>query len=73
VHGLDAILLIVFAFIFYKLAEVQKASMLLWTSMSVIVFLGARLISFGLLGALIGQLVLFFGLILIKVLSSEKK
>jgi predicted branched-subunit amino acid permease len=73
VHGIDAILLIVFAFIFYKLAESEKASILLWVSLSIIVFLGARLLSLGMLGVIIGQLILFFGLMLIKVLSSKKK
>lgn len=72
VYSLDTILAIVFAFLYYKAAEIDNSSGTIWAGLSVIVSLAIRLTGLGLLGLILGQAALFFALTIIRVLFSRK-
>ena len=73
VYGLDTILLIAFAVFYYKAAERAGASKILWTGLSVIVSLVTRILSWGLLGLILGQVILFFAMGIVRSLISKLK
>jgi len=72
VYGLDTILIIVFAVFFYKAAEREGASRFLWTCLSIIVSLSSRILSLGLIGLILGQVALFFGIGIVRALISQR-
>ena len=72
VYGLDTILLIVFAVFFYKAAAREGASKLVWTGLSVIVSLSARLLALGIVGLILGQVALFFAIGIVRAWLSRK-
>ncbi len=63
------VLLIGCAVVWFKAAEIEHASTILWTGLSVLVFLATWLaLGWGLLGCLGGQVVLLGGVTLVRFL-----
>ena len=73
VYGLDAIFLFGFAIFFYKLADIENCSKLLWTGLSIIVSLGVRLLSFGLGYLVLGQAGLYLIIAVVRAMLSKRK
>ena len=70
-YSFSFVVLVVCAFVFYKAAELDKASRLLWTTLSAVTFLFTWLIfQWGWIGCLTGQLLLFVGITLVRVVRS---
>jgi len=65
--------LVAFAIIFYKLAEIEKAPKFLWTGLSIIVSLIVRLLSWGVVALILGQIALFFGIGIFRAIFLKKK
>ena len=72
VYGLDTVLMIIFAVLYYKAAAREGASKFLWVGLSVIVSLISRILSWGPLGLILGQVALFFVIGIIRSLLSRK-
>ena len=72
VYGLDTILIIAFAVFFYKAADYENASKILWAGLSIIVSLLSRIFGFRLIGLISGQVVLFFAIAVIRSIFSRK-
>lgn len=73
VYGLDTILIIAFAALFYKAAGIENASKLLWVGLSLIVSLAAKILPVGLLGLILGQVMLFVTIAVVRALLSKRK
>ena len=73
VYGLDTILIIVFAVLYYKAADIENASKLLWVGLSLIVSFGARILSLGLLGLILAQVALFGTIAVVRALLSKRR
>jgi len=73
VYGLDTIVIIAFAIAYYKAAQIENASALLWTGLSIIVSLAIRIIGLGLLALIISQVLLFLAITVVRVLASKRK
>ena len=71
-YNLHTILTIVFAIFYYKAADIEKASKLLWTGLSIVVSLGTRILGWGLLGLILGQIALLFIIGIVRWLLSRK-
>ena len=72
VYNLHTILTIVFAIFYYKAADLEKASKFLWTGLSIVVSLGTRILGWGLLGLILGQIALLFIIGIVRCLLSRK-
>jgi predicted branched-subunit amino acid permease len=72
VYGLDTIVIIAFAIIYYKAAQIENASTILWTGLSIIVSLVIRIIGMGLLAIIIGQVLLYLAITLVRLLASKR-
>ena len=67
------VLLLGCAALWFKVAETEHASTVLWTGLSVLVFLVTWLVlGWGLLGCLGGQIMLFGGVTLVRLLWPRK-
>jgi len=73
VYSLDTILIIVFAVLYYKAAGIENTSKLLWVGLSLIVSFIARILSLGLLELILGQVVLFVTIAVVRALLSKRK
>ena len=71
-YSLHTILTIVFAIFYYKVADLERASKLLWTGLSIVVSLGTRILGWGLLGLILGQIALLFIIGIVRCLLSRK-
>ena len=71
-YNLHTILTIVFAIFYYKAADIEKASKLLWTSLSIVVSLGTKILGWGLPGLILGQIALLFIIGIVRCLLSRK-
>ncbi len=71
-YNLHTILTIVFAIFYYKAADIEKASKLLWTSLSIVVSLGTKILGWGLPGLILGQIALLFIIGIVRCLLSMK-
>ncbi len=68
-YSFQFFLLLACAAFYYKAAELDKASGLLWAGLSILIFLLTwQLLCWGWLGCLAGQAVLFAGITLVRVL-----
>jgi hypothetical protein len=73
-YSLESVLLLVCAGSYYKAADVENSSPLLWSGLSVLVFLLTwRLCGWGLPGNLLGQALLFGAITAIRVLRDREK
>jgi len=72
VYGLDTVLWIIFAVFFYKAAAREDASKLTWTGLSLIVSFSARILALGIPGLILGQVVLFFAIGIVRAWLSRK-
>lgn len=62
------------AVVFYKLADIEGHSRLLWPALSVLVWtLLPRVWAGDLLSEVIGQVLLFFGIAVVRALAEERK
>jgi len=59
-------------FFYYKAADIAEAPKLLWTGLPVIVSLASRILPWGLLGLIFGQVVLFFVIAIVRAVISNK-
>ena len=67
------VLLLACAALWFKAAEIEHASTVLWTGLSALAFLVTWLVlGWGLLGRMGGQVMLFGGVILVRLLSPRK-
>ncbi len=73
VYDFDTILIIAFAVFFYKAADHENASKILWVGLSIIVSFLNRIFGFGLIGLISGQVVLFFAIAVIRAIYSRKE
>ena len=73
VYGLDTILIIAFAVLYYKAADIENASKLLWVGLSLTVSLAIRILSLGLPWLILGQVALFFVIAVIRALLTKRK
>lgn len=73
VYGLDTIVIIAFAIAYYKAAQIENASTILWTGLSIIVSLAIRIIGLGLLMLVVAQLLLYLAITLVRLLASIRK
>jgi hypothetical protein len=73
VYGLDTILIIAFAVFFYKAADYENASKILWVGLSIIVSFLNRILGGGLLTLISGQVVLFFAIAVVRAVFSRKE
>ena len=68
------VLLIICAVVFYKAAEMEDAPGILWASLSVAVFLlTSAVLHWGLLGCVLGQILLFVGIGVFKMLRDSRR
>ena len=70
--GFGSIFIIAFATIFYKLAEVENASKLLWTSLSILFALASRMLPLGFIGLFLSQALLLFIITLLRFIPLKK-
>ena len=73
VYSLDTIFIIAFAVFFYKAADYENASKIVWAGLSIIVSFLNRIFGFGLIGLISGQIVLFFAIAVIRSIFSKKE
>ena len=73
VYDFDTIFIIAFAVFFYKAADYENASKILWVGLSIIVSLLSRIFGFGLIGLISGQVVQFFAIAAIRLIFSRKE
>jgi hypothetical protein len=74
IYSVQFVLLLVFAAAYYKAAEIENASGILWASMSVVTFLITwRLFHWGTPGNLLGQFALLAGITGFRVMKDYKK
>jgi len=73
VYDFDTILIIAFAVFFYKAADYENASKILWAGLSIIVSFLNRILGGGLLTLISGQVVLFFAIAVIRSIFSRKE
>ncbi|MCX5635849.1 MAG: hypothetical protein NTW55_08430 [Planctomycetota bacterium] len=73
VYDFDTIFIIAFAIFFYKAAEYENASKILWTGLSIIASFLNRILGGGLLTLISGQVVLFFAIAVIRSIFSRKE
>ena len=73
VYGLDTIVIIAFAVLYHKAAQIENQSALLWTGLSIIVSLAIRIIGLGLLALVVGQVLLYLAIALVRLLISILK
>ena len=66
----EIILTFAFAILYCKAAYIEGASPLLWTGLSFVVSFLAKWSSFGLIGIIIGQVVLFFAIAIVRAAVS---
>jgi hypothetical protein len=69
-YGLDLVVTLAFAFIFYKAGEIENQPALVWGGLSVIVSLVTRIMGFGLLPLIVAQVFLYFAIALVRFLVS---
>jgi hypothetical protein len=71
-YSITFVLLIVCAVFYYRAAEYEGSSGVLWCSLSVLVsVLTWRVLHLGLLGTLLGQVALFLGITLVRTLRKS--
>jgi len=73
VYDFDTIFIIAFAIFFYKAADYENASKIVWAGLSIIVSLLSRIFGFGLIGLISGQVMLFFVIAVIRSMYSRKE
>ncbi len=73
VYSLDTILIIAFAVLYYKAADIENASKLLWVGLSLIVSLATRILHPGLPWLILGQVALFFTIAVVRTLLAKRK
>jgi uncharacterized membrane protein len=73
VYGLDTVVIIACAVFYYKAAQIENASAILWTGLSIIVSLSIRILGFGLAALIIGQVLLFLAITLVRLFSSTRE
>ena len=73
VYGLDTLLIIIFAVLYYKAAEIEGAPKFLWTGLSIIASHAIRILSWGLLGLILSQVVLFFAMGIVRSVALEER
>jgi len=73
-YSIQFVLLLCFAAGYYKAAEIENASGILWAGLSVVIFLITwRLFGWGVPGILLGQAALLGGITAVRVLRDFKK
>lgn len=73
-YSFQFVLLVACAGLYYKAADIDDASPIVWSGLSVLVFLLTwRIFGWGLLGNLFGQAVLLGAITLVRVLRDRKK
>jgi len=72
-YSFNTIAMIVFAIIYYKAAQIENTSALLWVGLSIIVSLAITIVGFGLLALIIGQVLLYLAITLVRLLASKRK
>jgi predicted branched-subunit amino acid permease len=72
VYGLDTVVIIAFAVFYYKIADIESTSKLLWTGLSIVCSLLCRILGFGLLGLVLGQIILFVAIALMRLILRRK-
>ncbi len=73
VYGLSTVLTIIFAVFYYRVAENENASRLLWVGLSVAVSFLTRILGLGLIGLVLGQAALFAGITIVRALISRNR
>ena len=73
VYGFDTVVIIAFAIIYYKAADIENQSTLLWTGLSIAVSLATAILGLGLIALIIGQVLLFLAITLVRLLTSKPK
>ncbi len=73
VYGIDTIVIIVFAVIYYKAADIENQSTILWTGLSIAVSLATAILGLGLIALIIGQVLLYLAITLVRLLASKRK
>ena len=72
-YSFQFVLLLLCAVFYYKAAELEDAPRLLWAGLSVLVYLVTwMLLSWGLIGCLVGQVGLFGAITLVSVIRKGK-
>lgn len=71
-YSFNFVLLIVFAIFFYRAAEFEDTSPILWTALSIVVSIVTwQVLHWGLLGMILGQVALFIGIGAFRALRKE--
>jgi hypothetical protein len=71
-YSFDFVLLLAFAVFYYKAAYLEGTSTILWTGLSIIISLASIIFSWGWLGLILGQVILFFAVGIVRTLLSRK-
>lgn len=72
VYGFDTVFIILFAIFFYRVADVEGGSRLLWVGLSLVVSFASRILALGIPGLILGQALLFLAITLMRVWRSRK-
>jgi len=71
-YSIDLVLIVVFAIFFYRAGVFENAPGLLWAALSVVIsFLIWQWLRWGLLGIILGQVGLFFGISVFRVIRKS--
>lgn len=71
-YSFNFVLLIVFAIFFYRVAESEDASAIVWTALSITIsLLTWQVLHWGVLGTILGQVALFVGIGVFRALRKE--
>ena len=70
--GLGTIFIIAFATIYYKLAEVENTSKILWAGLSILFSMASGILSLGFIGLFLSQVLLLFIITLLRFIPSKK-
>lgn len=73
-YSLKFVMLLAFAVFYFKAAEMENCSGFLWSALSVLVFILTWIVLlWGYVGCLLGQVVLFTGITVVRVLRGSER
>lgn len=71
-YSIHLVILVAFAVFFYRAAQMDRSPGIIWAGLSILVYLLTLLaFSWGYLGCVMGQIILFFGIAVVRVLMSK--
>jgi hypothetical protein len=73
IYSFQFVFLIAFAQIFYRAARIDDAPPLVWAGLSIIIYLVTWIfLSWGVLGCIIGQVLLFFAIAIVRAITTKQ-